>query len=532
MRQTVNLTSILSHRNGLPHRYWRIGTTHGNTGTSEWQAMLQGGYAGIGWNRLSDLSHIEYSREGKEKVRSLLNEHFENSPQMIGRNTNEIFFFVSKLQVGDLLLASKGNTVLGIGKVEGDYFFSTEGGDFHHRRPVKWLSTESWKVPISEGLRTTLKQLTRHPENLIEVERRLLERQEIPKPTVSSLDGIPGRIQKILQRKSQVVLYGPPGTGKTYWAEITARELAARSWFNKPYSSLANEERKRLIGDDDDVHPIEICCFHPAYGYEDFLEGLSPVTKNDNLVFELRDGLFKRICDHAVKLPTRNFYLIIDEINRGDIPRVFGELLTVLEKNKRGMLLHLAQSGRSFSVPDNVYILATMNTADRSIALLDTALRRRFGFVELMPDSQVLGNKPVGGVPLGPWLDELNRRLIEHAGQDARNLQIGHAYLLEGGLPISKEDRFAEIVHDDIVPLLSEYCYEDFGTLEKVLGQSMVDRVNQRIREELFHIEHRDELFRALLESCPGITASSQAVTGDSEAENEDTADDEDDAEE
>ena len=156
------------------------------------------------------------------------------------------------------------------------------------------------------------------------------------------------------------------------------------------------------------------------------------------MVFEPRDGIFKELCEDAGTHPERSFYLIIDEINRGDIPRIFGELLTVLEKDKRGRPVALPLTGDSLRVPENVYVIGTMNTADRSIALLDTALRRRFGFVELMPDSSVLGDTVVGGIPLGPWLDALNLSIVDHVGQDARNLQIGHSYLMEGGHPITE----------------------------------------------------------------------------------------------
>src|SRR5215218_6915086 len=112
------------------------------------------------------------------------------------------------------------------------------------------------------------------------------------------------------------------------------------------------------------------------------------------------------------------FLLIIDEINRGDVPRIFGELLTVLEKDKRGRPVTLPLTGATLRVPENVYVIGTMNTADRSIALLDTALRRRFGFIELMPDSSVLGDTVVGDIPLGSWLNALNASIIANVGRD------------------------------------------------------------------------------------------------------------------
>jgi len=171
-------------------------------------------------------------------------------------------------------------------------------------------------------------------------------------------------------------------------------------------------------------------------------------------------------------------------------------------------------------VPRNVHLLGTMNTADRSIALLDTALRRRFGFVELMPDVSVLGGASAGGsIPLGPWLAALNDRLREHLGRDARNLQIGHAYLLEEGHPVTDFTRFVCVLVEDLVPLLEEYCYEDYGKLAHILGPSLVDETRQRIREELFAPAKRGELVQALLEPAPEIVTTPVATSVPEEPE-------------
>jgi len=204
---------------------------------------------------------------------------------------------------------------------------------------------------------------------------------------------------------------------------------------------------------------VRMCSFHPAYGYEDFLEGFRPEPVNGQMHFVLRSGIFKTLCKNAEAMPNQRFYLIIDEINRGDIPRIFGELLTVLEKDKRGKMVLLPLTGTPFQVPSNVYLIGTMNTADCSIALLDTALRRRFGFIELMPDPGLLADAVIEGIPLGPWLKSLNERICTNVGRDARNLQIGHAYLLENGQPIGDFATFARVFQEDILPLLEEYCY-------------------------------------------------------------------------
>jgi 5-methylcytosine-specific restriction enzyme B len=180
----------------------------------------------------------------------------------------------------------------------------------------------------------------------------------------------------------------------------------------------------------------------------------------------------------------------------------------------------LPLSGDRFTVPQNVHLIGTMNTADRSIALLDTALRRRFGFVELMPDISVLGTASAGGnIPLGLWLAALNDRLRAHLGRDARNLQIGHAYLLESGHPVTDFTRFVQILAEDLVPLLEEYCYEDYGALAQILGSGLVDEEEQRVRKELFASGKRAELVQALLEPAPDIVTASVATSGIDEPE-------------
>jgi 5-methylcytosine-specific restriction protein B len=184
-------------------------------------------------------------------------------------------------------------------------------------------------------------------------------------------------------------------------------------------------------------------------------------------------------------------------------------------------------SGEPFRVPHNVFLIGTMNTADRSISLLDAALRRRFGFVELMPDSSVLGDHAVSGIPLGPWLDALNRRVCEHVGRDARNLQIGHSYLLQAGRPLKDIAALQRALRDDILPLLEEYCYEDFAALQSILGNGLVDAENARIRHELFDDAQENALVQALLQPCPEILTSAEALASDGQEDEGPGEDDE-----
>lgn len=328
------------------------------------------------------------------------------------------------------------------------------------------------------------------------------------------LEGVPGQIQAILERKGQAILFGPPGTGKTFWARKTGFDLSAVHTFGRLFNELSAEEKAEVEGTT--AHPglVRSCTFHPAYGYEDFFEGFRPHSNQaGNLIYELRDGISKKLCADARQRSDRKFVLIVDEINRGDIPRIFGELLTLLEMDKRGLNITLPVSQESFSVPTNVTVIGTMNTADRSIALLDTALRRRFGFLELMPDTSVFGSASVeGSIPLGPWLSALNDRIRGHLGNDGRNLQIGHAYLLEANKPVTDFSRFVRILAEDIIPLLEEYCYEDYSILTQILGKGLVDEPKQCICKELFVPSRREDLVQALLSPSPEILTSPDAI--------------------
>lgn len=362
----------------------------------------------------------------------------------------------------------------------------------------------------------------------MEIEQVLLQQRSQPDPPIhkgtkstTRLDGIPGKIQGILERKGQVILYGPPGTGKTYWARRAARDLAAMAAFGQAHGQLSADQKAAVDGTSEHEGLVRCCTFHPAYGYEDFIEGFRPSTSQaGQLVFESRTGIFKAMCADAAASPDRQFFLLVDEINRGDIPRIFGELLTLLEFDKRGMSLSLPVSGARFSVPPNVRVIGTMNTADRSIALLDTALRRRFGFVELMPETAVFGSTSLDqAIPLGLWLAALNERIRAHLGRDARNLQIGHAYLLENGQAVTDWEKFVRILAEDIIPLLEEYCYEDYSALVKILGTGLVDESRQKIRDELFLSGRKLELIQALVAPTPDLMTSGtvSAVSDDSD---------------
>ncbi|MFW5795313.1 MAG: McrB family protein, partial [Bacillota bacterium] len=315
---------------------------------------------------------------------------------------------------------------------------------------------------------------------------------------------------KTLRNKKQIILYGPPGTGKTYYAQKLAKTIIAQDNFEKDYIQLDEKEKKTLSFDATDSQNnnyLRFCTFHPAYGYEEFIEGYRPkISETGKAVFELQDGIFKKICKDAKNAPDKTFVLIIDEINRGDIPRIFGELITLIEADKRwnkndeedSLSVTLAASQENFAVPDNVNIIATMNTADKSIALLDIALRRRFGFRELLPKADLLENQNIADINLAELLNELNNRIVDKID---KNLQIGHSYLMKNEKAIKTEEQLISRIKDEILPLLQEYCFDDFYTLEEILGSKLVNSDKGRYNQKIFSASGKEiilESFRSL----------------------------------
>lgn len=278
------------------------------------------------------------------------------------------------------------------------------------------------------------------------------------------------------------ILYGPPGTGKTYYTayysvaiceDVSIEDLEKQSYEDvlKKYDFLKKEGR------------IAFTTFHQSYGYEEFIEGIRPVMAGEeekkSIEYEIVPGVFKKFCDEASLVDDKPYVFIIDEINRGNISKIFGELITLIEETKRKgeveeLTAFLPYSQQEFGVPNNVYILGTMNTADRSIALMDTALRRRFNFIEMMPDCRTIEDVVIRQnekeVNVGDVLDIINRR-IEFLFD--REHTIGHAFFtsLKNGDSNSIE-RLADIFRNSIIPLLQEYFYDDYEKIRLVLGDN------------------------------------------------------------
>jgi len=524
------LTGALAIRSGSLHRYWRVGTTDGD-GNDLWPEMRDHGVASVGWSDIGDLRPVLSDSDPKERIYERLIPGYVGKEFVAKRKAGEILNLALEAAERDVVVACTGMKVLGIGRVTGQYEFRAEL-TFPHIRPVEWRAVEPWIFPENEGLQTSFVELGRRATNMLEIERSLAGTTVLhptrPSPIpnggsaerstgIPPLDPLAARIDLALRRRGQVVLYGPPGTGKTYTGLRVARELAARVTFTMTYDSLTALQKATVIGATGGDGLVRLCSFHPGYSYEDFVEGLRPEVANGSMVFKPRDGIFKKLCQDAAKTPDRPHYLIIDEINRGDVPRIFGELMTVLELDKRDQKILLPLAAGVLSVPRNLYIIGTMNTADRSIALLDAALRRRFAFVELMPDPTLLRHLQAGPLGLAEWLAALNQRLRMHLAHDGRSRQVGHAYLLTA-LPVSSVAAFARVLRDEIVPLLQEYCGDEFIILQEILGTGLVDAAGATIRHDLFEPNREDDLVAAVM---TGLEISGAIAPGSDQDEQE-----------
>ena len=486
----------------LQKKIWLIAP---GEGAEYWDVCIENGIICIGWDVPDEYFNIDDYDEFKAKLK---NYNYSN------KTMSQIWKFLKKVSKGDIVLAKKGaQKVIGVGVIESEPA-SDPQLDYSIYRKVKWYKTDL-NLDSPKTFTQTITEVT--PEELKkvpELERIISE--------INDEGHLDNRMKKkiyLLKSKKQIILYGPPGTGKTFQARRIATSFITGSKdFEEKYKELEKNGQIKFI------------TFHPTYSYEEFVEGYRP--KEDGK-FELEKGVFKRICIRAARalckiagigcetdnkkeeqifdklieqrdkiqdaLKNNNlkkYVLIIDEINRGNISKIFGELITLLEPDKRiggksQTIVALPYSKKKFGVPPNLYIIGTMNTADRSIALVDIALRRRFGFVEIPPEpkkiyeviNDELGlskeeiTEKLGGLDFEKLLKAMNMRITFLAD---REKQIGHAYFLnvfrdENGDYVKDEDLWKENLHriwyNEIIPLLQEYFYNDYKKIKKVLGE-------------------------------------------------------------
>jgi 5-methylcytosine-specific restriction protein B len=314
-----------------------------------------------------------------------------------------------------------------------------------------------------------------------------------------------------------IILYGPPGTGKTYNTKDEALNSIDPSYIS---SGVSREELNNKFNELIIQKRIFTLTFHQNFSYEDFVEGIKPELETSKLSYRIEDGVFKKACKEALILllktlshqqkiespesksydelikhyninknfidaKNKNVVLIIDEINRGNVSSVFGELITLIESSKRlgeddQYIIQLPYSKELFAVPNNLIIIGTMNTADRSIETLDTALRRRFEFKEMPPIYNILKNinEEDKTLILGDLLKKINDRLeILHS----KDHKIGHAYFIN----IDNIKDLNKSFKNKIIPLLEEYFYNDYSKIKMILGDCFISTLS--IKDVVFH---------------------------------------------
>jgi 5-methylcytosine-specific restriction protein B len=448
-------------------RAWLLrGTESGKSLVPEW---IKGNFCSIGW---SHLGNFPKDIEKHELINLLGSTYPDARPGTIRNAAGVILRFLQVMQVGDLVLSPNRNELF-IGVIGGTPEFTPEDTTQPRRRVVEWANADepikrsSISASLFSKLRTLL-TLTDISDSIEEILALLIPvglsgavpgSIEIQLPPASSdlADSLHAPIPwlqeqiDLLERKRQLIFYGPPGTGKTYIAKALADHLTG------------------------DPAATTLVQFHPSYSYEDFFEGYRPRSSVDGSIgFELTPGPLRNIAAAAADDPQKPYVLVIDEINRANIAKVFGELYFALEYREESITLQysgeVGEAGQGgFQLPKNLYIIGTMNTVDRSIALVDAALRRRFYFTPLMPD-----RPPVDSV-LESWLKvrgltqeiaEIHKALNRLIGDPESS--IGPSYFMDKDIA---EPGVLELVwKHSIIPQLKEYHFGSSVNVENKYG--------------------------------------------------------------
>lgn len=425
------------------------------SGASKWDEFYSKDIMGIGWGAIGDLSQYN----SKNEIKTALKENLDPT-RPYTMDAHALWQFAKEMKPGDVIFVKKGMyKVVGRGVVESDYEYDPAvDSEYPNIRKVSWTDNGEWDHP-GQAVMKTLTDITRYTnyvqklkdifnkddededEEETEIIYESYTKENFLDQVFMSEDDYETLV-KLLEEKQNIILQGAPGVGKTF----VAKRLA--------YSIIGSKDQSRVM----------MVQFHQSYSYEDFIEGLRPSKTGMN--FEVKRGAFLDFCDRAREDDKNNeYFFIIDEINRGNLSKIFGELFMLIEKDKRNYELQLLYSGDKFSVPSNVYIIGMMNTADRSLALLDYALRRRFAFFDIKPAFDSDGFKEYEDSLKSQKFDKLIQcvKSLNNAIRDDDSLGegfcIGHSFFCNKEQIDDKT--LSNIVEFELIPLLKEYWFDD-----------------------------------------------------------------------
>ncbi|MDF2857587.1 MAG: GTPase subunit of restriction endonuclease [Neobacillus sp.] len=458
-RQSISEELTDSSRDKNEIHYWMYAP---GEGSRLWGEFYEKGIMGIGWDELGDLAQYFSKDSMKQKMKELYGSEYSYMNSALAT-----WQFANEIQDGDIVYAKKGTAKLvGRGIVDSGYIYDAKRGEYNHIRKVRWTHKGEWDHP-GKAITKTLTDVTSYTDYVQQLEALFIgeddsdsgEIIEIKYDDYSDADFL-GEVfmdadryevlVNLLRLKKNIILQGAPGVGKTY----AAKRLA--------YSIMGKKDTSRVM----------MVQFHQSYSYEDFIMGFRPSKEG----FELKPGPFYDFCKKAQDDNEREYFFIIDEINRGNLSKIFGELLMLIESDKRGEKLRLLYSNELFSVPKNLYIIGMMNTADRSLAMIDYALRRRFAFFEIEPafysqSFMALMDKADHSkfYALVDQVKALNDFITKDESLGS-GFRIGHSYLCTDQ---EVNDAWLEsVIKFELIPLINEYWFDE---------QSKIDQWTKRL---------------------------------------------------
>ena len=431
--------------NNLKKNHWVIAC---GINSNQWDNFKDNNLIAIGWDNLGDLSKFKSKQEIFEKLKD---ERSENDPDP--RNDALCCYdFVNSMKVNDIVFVKKGTSKLvAYGKIIGDYKYDENLSEYRNIRSVEWINIKENDIDPITG--KTLTNFNKYPDTVEKYLKLMandnnkdLEFNEL-KDTFFSEEFF-NNIIDTLKVKKNIILQGPPGTGKTF---------------------ISKKIAERITGKKENIFSIQ---FHQSYSYEEFVVGYKPNSEGN---FALQKGSLIQVCERAKQNENENFVMFIDEINRANISKVFGELLSLIENDKRGpenaVKILYSENDINFYIPSNLYFVCAMNTADRSLKMVDYALRRRFSFFEFKPEfdkpefKNFLKDKNVNAKTIDRIVNNIskvNQQISDDNFELGDGYCIGHSYFCpKGNSSDSFGDQWYEqIIEYEIKPLINEYYFD------------------------------------------------------------------------